>query len=93
MHSRYRTHSCLHIVAGYPHAQQCSDGVEGLRQVQSLGGRFLAAHAVNVGVATGFQERQAARHDEVGHQERIVVAQKLCRDEHQRAYGEERQPQ
>ena len=82
----------LDEVHGHEHADDAAAGVEALRQVQPSGGALLRSHGQHVGVARGFQERQAAGHDEIGQEETAVDAHRLGRQEQQRAGGVEAQP-
>ena len=89
----HRIEACLDEVHGHIHAQERADGVERLRQIEPAGGRFLGSHLQDVRVCARFEERQAARKDEVSQQERVVAAACLGRMEQQRAGCIERQAQ
>ena len=77
---------------GNIHSGQCAYRVERLSHVEAPRCRLLAAHAIDVGVAAGFEKRQAARHHEVGQQERGVHPHGLGREEQQCPGGIQRQP-
>lgn len=64
-----RVEAARDIGQGHESARDGPDGVERLRQVQAPRGRGVAAHAVDIGVATGFKKRQAAGHHEISQQE------------------------
>ena len=86
----HRTQVRLHR-HGHKHATQGTQGVEGLCGIQSLYAGLFASHAVDVGVATGFKERQSACQNEIGKEERVEDTHCLGRNEHQCTEGVESQ--
>ena len=53
-------------------------------EVQPAGSGRFVAHAEDIGIRTGFEERESAGEDEVGDQEWKVEAGFAGRDKHQR---------
>ena len=84
---RKRIHPCLDEIHRHEHTTQRPHGIERLCQVQSSCRRFRFSHRQNKRVGTRFQETQSASQDEISHQERIIIPDACCGDEHQRSDG------
>ena len=67
----------LDEVHSHVHAQQRAHRIERLRQIESACGSLFGSHRQDVGVARCLKKRQTAREDEVGGEERIVLARHL----------------
>ena len=81
----------LDEVHSHVHAQQRAHRIERLRQIESAGGCFFGSHRQNVGVARCLKKRKTAREDEVGGEERIVLARHLGGIEQESAQSVESQ--
>ena len=83
----------LNEIHGHEHAQQGTHRIERLGQVQTTRGRLLGTHGENVWVTTGLQEGKAAGQNEIGYQERIILACHLGREEEEGTERIQPQPQ
>lgn len=72
-------------------ARQGADGVEGLGEVEAAYARFLRPHGQHEGIAGGFQDGEAARQDENGHQVNVKALAYRGGDIAQRTYHVEAQ--
>ena len=82
-----RVEASLYEIHGNEHADDTAAWVEALGKVESSSGGFFRTHRENIRVATGFEERQSAGHDEVSNEEATVGANHLRRKEEQGTCG------
>ena len=62
----------LDEVHGDIHANDTSARIEALCEIESARGSFFRTHRKNIRIATRFEERQSAGHDEIGNEETAV---------------------